>query len=312
MSPSGPINRPRVSRRVALGGLGAVGLTTAAGSQSGQVAALQAEIEFERGLVYGVIDGQDLLMDVVRPVNLDEPLPAILLIHGGSFAYGSRSEMSGFASALAQAGYAAFSVDYRLFNPSSGLNAWPTGLHDVQRAVRWLRAHANEQRIDPERVGVLGHSTGGHLAACLGTQETRDNNVPELEHFSSKVTCVIDMSGETDFTIPYSEFSSDTALYAKLLGGSEDVPPSADAYRDLSPITFVDRDTSPFLIIHGSIDDAVPVEHSRHMEAALHEAGIEVIYAEFPGKGHIEVFSWSLVGSLILAVVDRHLRVTRV
>jgi acetyl esterase/lipase len=220
---------------------------------------------------------------------------------------GSRAETSGFAADLAYAGYAAYSVDYRLFEPATGANGWPAGLDDVQRAVRWLRAHADEQGIDPDRIGALGHSTGGHLAAFLGTRATRDNSDPELADYASTVTCVVDLAGETDFTIPYP-YASDTAIYEQLLGGTADTPPSAEAYRDMSPITFVDESTAPFLIIHGAEDRSVPVEHSRHMEAALHEAGIEAIYAEFPRLAHSEVFSWSLVGALILAVVDRHLK----
>ncbi len=231
----------------------------------------------------------------------------MVLIHGGSFVTGSRAETSGIAADLAYAGYAAYSVDYRLFDRSTGGNAWPAGLDDVQRAVRWLRAHAAEQGINPDRIGALGHSTGGHLAAFLGIRATRDNSDPELANYASTVTCVVDLSGETDFSIPYPN-ASDTAIYAQLLGGTADTPPSAEAYRDMSPITFVDESTVPFLIIHGAADRSVPVEHSRHMVAALHEAGIEAIYAEFPRLGHGDVLSWSLVGSLILAIVDRHLK----
>lgn len=297
----------RMTRRTALAGLGAAGLAGTLGAPAERAAAQGGETESERGLVYGTVAGEALLMDVTRPTDRTASLPALVLIHGGSFVAGSRAETSGFAADLAKAGFAAYGVDYRLFDRATGANAWPAGLDDVQRAVRWLRSHAAEQGIDPDRIGALGHSTGGHLAAFLGTRETRDNGDPALADYSSRAACVVNMSGETDFTIPYPS-ASDTALYAQLLGGTADAPPPADAYADLSPITFVDEATAPFLLIHGAEDRSVPVEHSRRMEAALHAAGVETIYAEFPRLAHGDVFSWSLVGPFVLAFVDRHLK----
>jgi acetyl esterase/lipase len=295
-----------VSRRAALVGLGAAGLCVALGSTAGTAAAQDVEVELQSEIVYGA-DDPTQAMSAIRPKDRSAPVPAIVLIHGGSFVQGSRNDDLAFASNLAKAGYAAFSVDYRLFNPSTGTNAWPAALDDVQRAVRWLQANATEQGIDPERIGAFGHSTGGHLAAFLGTRATRDNTDPALAKYPSTVACVVDMSGETDFTIRYYN-RADSILYAALLGGSASEPPSKEAYQDLSPITFVRPSTAPFLIIHGGADFGVPVGHSRNMEAALHTAGVEVTYAEFPGLGHLEVFDWSLVGTLMLAFLDRHLK----
>jgi len=299
-----------VFRRSALAGIGAASLGIALGSRAH--ASAQDTPRLPTEIVHDLAYGEDEryhLMDAVRPKDRSTPVPAVVLLHGGSFVQGSRSDMFTFATFLAMAGYAAYSVEYRLFDRSTGANAWPAALDDVQRAVRWLRANAAEQGVDIDRIGAIGPSTGGHLAGFLGTRETRDNGNPALAEHPSKVACAVAMAGEMDFTIPLGP--DDATLYAALIGGTPGQPPPDDAYRDLSPMTFVDGSTAPFLIVHGAANPWVSVEHSRHMVEALHMAGVEAIYAEFPDLAHLEVFNWSLVGSLVLAFLDRHLDVAR-
>ena len=91
-----------------------------------------------------------------------------------------------------------------------------------------------------------------------------------------------------------------------LLGGTaEEVP---DAYRDASPLTWVDEESAPFLVVHGGADDMNPVAHAREMVDALHEAGVEVVYAELPSADHFTVADWSIAGPWTLTFLDRHLR----
>ena len=115
-------------------------------------------------------------------------------------------------------------------------------------------------------------------------RDTRDNTDPALAAFSSRVACVVDLAGDVDLNIPYGDAESN-ALIVRFLGGTADEVP--DAYRDASPISWVDGDSAPFLILHATHDEWVPVAHARGMEAALHEAGVTVVYYEDPEAVHI-------------------------
>ncbi len=206
------------------------------------------------------------------------------------------------ARQLAQAGYAAFSVDYRLVDAATGRHRWPAQLDDVQRAVRWVRDHAAGYGVDPEHVGAFGWSAGGQLAALLGTRDTRDVTAP-LASQSSRVTCVVDLAGDVDL----AAYTRPPALHevVALLGGTvQEVP---DRYRDASPLTWIDRRTAPFLVIHGDRDDVVPIEQSRRLVAALSAAAVSVEYVELGDAGHDDL-TWDRVGPEVLTFLDRHLR----
>ena len=256
-------------------------------------------VQRQMDVVYGEVDGETLLLDIAGPAVDTGPHPAVILIHGGGLTMGGRYFMTDFVQPLNEAGYVTFNITYRLFG-SDGRNPWPAQLDDVQRAVRWVRANAATYGVDPERVCALGHSSGGHLAALLGTRETRDNADPTLASYSSRVTCVVDLAGETDLAMEGSAM-----YFTEILGGTPDEVP--DVYRDASPLVHVDEATAPFLILQGANDEAVPIAQSRQMAEALHDAGVEVIYGEFPGQGHLATADWRLVGPFTLAFLARHL-----
>jgi dipeptidyl aminopeptidase/acylaminoacyl peptidase len=159
--------------------------------------------------------------------------------------------------------------------------------------VRWVRANADRYGVDPERVGAYGHSAGGHLAALLGVRETRDTSDPEVADSSSRVACVVTIAGHLDLSIPYPGEFDRQSLVALLGGTPEEVP---EAYQDASPITWVDEESAPFLVIHGGADDMNPVAHARHMVDALHEVGVEVVSVELPTGNHFSVASWFVAG----------------
>jgi acetyl esterase/lipase len=198
--------------------------------------------------------------------------------------------------------YVAFSVDYRLVDAAAGCHRWPAQLDDVQRAVRWMRAHAEDYGIDPMRVGAYGWSAGGQLAALLGTRDTRDATAP-MASYPSRVACVVDLAGDVDL----AAYTQPPALHevVALLGGTpQEVP---DHYRDASPLSWIDGRTAPFLVVHGAQDDVVPIEQSRRLVAALRAAGVEVQYMELPGTGHNDLV-WNRVGAATLAFLAHHLR----
>ncbi len=214
---------------------------------------------------------------------------------------GSRADMEHPAQQLARAGYVAFSVDYRLINAAAGCHRWPAPLDDVQRAVRWVRAHAVAFGIDPMRVGAYGWSAGGQLAALLGTRDTRDATA-RLASYPSRVACVVDLAGDVDL----SAYTQPPALHevVALLGGTpQEVP---ERYRDASPLSSIDGRTAPFLVVHGAQDDVVPIEQSPRLVTALRAAGVEVQYVELAGAGHDDL-AWPRVGPAVLAFLGRQL-----
>ncbi|RYD32351.1 MAG: alpha/beta hydrolase [Verrucomicrobiaceae bacterium] len=222
---------------------------------------------------YDEREGRKLEMDVYLPSAPSDGLrPAVLLVHGGGWAEGHRRDFSWIGHWLAARGYVSFSTSYRLVTADA--NHWPAQLDDVQRSVRWIRAHAADYKVDPERIGALGASAGGHLVSCLGTMDTRDNSDPALSAHSSRVKCVVDLCGPSDLTedlrpkLAKGEWCN--GMIDTLLGNKE-----RKGAREASPLFLVDGKSSPFLIVHGSKDDIVPLDHSQRLEAALKTAGVK-------------------------------------
>lgn len=271
-------------------------------AQNATPAAIPA-VHHENAVVYGEADGQQLLLDVAQPPPAAEPRPAVVLIHGGAMMFSDRGDLTAHAAALGAAGYVTFNIDYRLVD-EAGNNPWPAQLDDAQLAVRWIRANAEHYGVDPDRICAYGHSAGGNLAAQLGTRDTRETGDPALADYSSRVSCVIELAGEMDQSIP-SIIPDDEMIFNLLLGGTRDEVP--EAYRDLSPISHVDPNDAPFLIMHGADDEFVPVEHARRMTDALHAASIEVVYAELPVADHFIWLDWQESGPLTLAFLESQL-----
>jgi acetyl esterase/lipase len=262
-----------------------------------------------KAIRYGEAGGRELLLDVYSPSQRERPRPAVLLIHGGGFVGGSRADADIVTAArhLAQTGYVAFAIDYRLVDLAQPGPVWPAPLDDVQRAVRWVRAQAATYGVDPERIGAYGVSAGAGLAAHLGVRESPEPADDHLAAVSSRVRCVVALAGPMDGTIPPSN-PSDVDVAQALFGGMPTQVPAV--YRDASPVTHVDPAAAPFLVVHGVHDTVVPVAHARRLVAALQEAGIAVDYVEDPDAGH-DVFAWERVGARTLAFLGRYLEPDR-
>ena len=180
-------------------------------------------------VTYARYGDRTLEMDIYRPTEVWGDLPAIVCIHGGGWQKGSKINHRNVAQALAARGFVTASISYRL----SGEAQFPAHIQDCKAAVRFLRANAKEYGIDSDKIGVIGHSAGGHLAALLGTSA----GVKELEgdggnaDFSSSVQAAVPMGVQTDFLSERNRrISAEKDIWQKFLGGSRDEQPD-----DLSP-----------------------------------------------------------------------------
>src|SRR6185369_11139495 len=147
----------------------------------------------------------------------DGPLPAILCIHEGGFRAGKRESYDSQCIRLAERGYVAVTVSYRL----APKYPFPAAIHDVKAAVRWLRANAAKYHIDPERIGVTGGSAGGHLAQFLGvTADVKEFEGDQNPGFASDVACVVNVYGPSDFTKSYGKSVDAHEVLPLWLGGN--------------------------------------------------------------------------------------------
>ena len=270
-----------------LGGMGSA-VTAQAEEPDEHVTWPQLTVNLEYG------DDPKQVIHVYEPEPRAEPRPAVVFFHGGGLVFGEPMQDADWARWIAEQGYVTFMAGYRLFDQIDGANPWPAQLEDAQQAIRWVRAHADEYNVDPERVCAIGHSSGGHLAGLVGTTEATASPDPELAGISSRVDCVVTLSGDADLMVPY-ENAMWTNVFNEMFGGTvEEVP---EVWQAASPAYNIDEDTVPFLIIHGNRDRDVPVEMARNLADALAEAGTEYVFAEVPA-GHMDIGNLEATGKL--------------
>jgi acetyl esterase/lipase len=220
----------------------------------------------EKDVTYAIVGDATLKMDIYYPESVSGLTPAVVFVHGGAFVSGNRSYNS---RDLVERGYLVASIDYRL----APRYRWPAQIEDTKCAIRYLRANANKYRIDPNRIGALGPSAGGHLVALLGITNSSagfDNSGSYFDQ-SSRVQAVVDMFGTTDLVAMGANRSDMTKYFDAWFGTPN---PSVETLRKASPITYVSADSAPFLILHGELDDEVPPSQSQALYERLKAAGV--------------------------------------
>jgi acetyl esterase/lipase len=276
-----------------------------------------ADMDFLENVEIGTGGGHPIHVDILMPQQPpQEPMPAVLMIHGGGWSGGSYKGY--YPPWLVKHGYFVASVDYRL----SGEACWPAQIEDCKLAVRWLRANAAKYHVNPDRIGCMGHSAGGHLVACLGTM----GHCAALEGtggyagVSSRVQAVVDESGPTDFTPAawpkVGTNETDRPGLVKLFGGG--YAEKTAAWQQGSPAQHVAADTPPFLVVHGELDKLVPLSQAERMVEALKKAGVPVEFILIKNGGHglradkpnapPAVPDQAALQAAILAFFDKHLK----
>lgn len=227
----------------------ALGLASCSASQK------HAPVEVLRDIRYATHDGGSLALDVYRPKGA-KALPAVIWIHGGGWRSGSRAEAANI-EALAARGFVGVSVDHRYSTEAP----FPAAVEDVKAAVRWVRAHAAEYGADPDRIGVWGASSGGHLALMVACADETAGPV------SSRVQAACAWYAPTDLSNRDLGYALEEI---QLFLGATIWSPAAKA---ASPVTLASADDPPVLLVHGELDILVPPSHSRGMAEALRNAG---------------------------------------
>lgn len=227
--------------------------------------------------------------------------PAVLIIHGGGWTGGDKGAAReiNIGSTLALNGYVALSINYAL--AEEGRVTWPQNLHDCKTAVRWLRANADRLQIDPDHIGVIGGSAGGHLAAMVAVTGPSDGLDPAGPYgeFSCRVNCAVDLYGPIDLT---------SRPEHKMFGKTNAEAP--ELYKRASPTTHLDKSDPPILILHGTADTTVPLEQSQLFDAALTKAGIEhelIVVEGAPHTFHLQPKQRDL-RPVVLGFFDKHLK----
>lgn len=254
-------------------------------------AAEKSEVEVKLDQPYAGNSNLKQMVDLYLPKkrSSDKPLPVVALIHGGGWINGDRIGYSAFAIQLARTGnYAVVGVGYRLTNEAH----FPEQIFDCKAAIRWIRGHAKEYNLDPERIGVMGSSAGGHLCSLLGTSgdvKDLEGSEGEFTTLSSRVQCVVNQCGPEDFTKALmfdkegKPIVDDPAVKGLLGGTYEEKHAEAVA---ASPITYVSKDDPPFLNMQGTEDKRVAYANAEAIQAALQKAGVTTYLIPITGGGH--------------------------
>ena len=238
-------------------------------------------LDAKLNVTYARYGDRTLEMDVYRPKGEWGQLPALVCVHGGGWAKGSRINHAKVAQALADRGYVTATISYRL----SGETPFPAQIQDCKAAVRFLRANAKRYGVDPDKIGAIGHSAGGHLVALLATS----GEVQELEgeggnaDFSSTIQAAVPMGAQTHLMSERNrEKSKEAEIWQKFLSGSQEQQPQT--YRLASPLTHLDKTDPPCWFITGEKDD--PSTHADTFRKRMAELGISSGLTVIQGAPH--------------------------
>lgn len=203
--------------------------------------------------------GVSLTLDAYVPEGKG-PFPTVIIVHGGGWINGTkRSYVTPIFPVLTKAGFAWFTINYRL----APQYKFPAATEDVDAAIRWVRAHAKEYKVDTRRIALLGESAGGHLVAYAGIKRNK----------GAEVSAVVDFYGAHDLLKREKERGEVTKNLREFLGVDKLDEAGIAKLREASPITYVKKGLPPFLFIHGTKDAAVPYDQSPLLCEALKKHG---------------------------------------
>lgn len=266
---------------------------------------MPGQVQIQDDVVFGTGGGRDLKCDVFLPPDGNTKRMGILIIHGGGWLQGDKTQLRGYGIQLARYGYACVCSEYRL-SPEA---PWPAQIHDCKAALRWMRGNAEALGLDPDRIAVSGNSAGGHLSLMLGAtpgdpEFEGDGGHPGVDTSVSAVIAVypptlLRASGQLSGAID------------QLFGTST---PDPEVQNRASPFTYARADFPPTMLVHGNGDDLVPVKESFKMYERLIDEGAKAEMHIYEGAPHafdaIPEFGHQLT-DMVALFVDRQLNEPR-
>ena len=237
-----------------------------------QAATAPDGVSVKREIVYSTIAKRELHLFLARPNPMPKTaLPVVIYLHGGAWRNGSYENLASGAWQLAQSGFAVVAVEFR----SSDEAIYPAPIDDCRAAIGWIKKNAKNYSLDPNKIGVYGVSTGGHLAALLALT-------------SSTVKCAAIESAPSDLPTlsegSQLDWNAASSPLGRFLGGA--VGQKAELARRASPIFYADEFAPPMLLLHGDADEFVPIGQSEKLYRKLKAAGASVEYRVFAGEAH--------------------------
>lgn len=264
----------------------------------GADAAKKAEIR--KDLVYAERDSGPLKADLFMPQG-EGTFPAVLLVHGGAWRTGNKSQLNFVANRLAQEGYVVFAINYRL----CPTHKWPAQIEDCKSAVRWMRTNAKQSKIDPTRIGGWGYSAGAHLVSLLGTTDAShllegkdvDANSP-----STRLQCVVAGGTPCDLRL----LTEDKQELLDFIGAG--VKEKPELYAQASPAFYLSKDDPPMFLYHGDADELVPLISAELMYKSLKEIGIDCELCVVPKAMHVPAALSATATNDGIKFLNRHLK----
>lgn len=241
---------------------------------------LLATAKSEDGIVYGEAGGEKLTMDYYPPAG-PAPHPVAIVIHGGGFTKGTSKNISEAycADFLAPAGYAVFSINYRL----APQHPYPAMVEDVERAIRFIRHNAKRWSADPGRIALVGGSAGGYLSNMVGIRGSGGvlGSKDPVDRTSAKVQAVVTLFGPSDFRGSPPDENVRALLAPQIARSGVET-----ALSEASPAMHINGREPPFLLIHGDKDESVALSQSTHLQAVLKAAGVRCDLIIIPNGPH--------------------------
>ncbi len=234
-------------------------------------------IEEIKDVEYKNIDGKSLQIDFYRPKNRAGELPLLLFIHGGGWKGGERSDYLVYLVDFAKKGYITATVSYRLKRDS----IYPACVEDVSDAVDWLLNNGEKYGYDPNSIALIGGSAGAHLAMLAGYGWKNPTKQNDSTTTFRRVKAVVDIYGPVDLT---TEYARTQPLVTGFIGHPFGDKP--ELYREASPISYLEKNIPPTLILQGTADNLVPASQSDTLKARLDALGVPNEYYRFPGWPH--------------------------
>lgn len=230
-------------------------------------------------IIYKIIEGDTLRLDIYRHKSVHKSAPLLVFIHGGSWKKGKKDDYRRYLIDFAKKGYITATISYRL----SGQAKFPAALNDVNCAIGWLKSNADKYFIDANKVALIGGSAGGHLAMMAGYSSDilEFDTKYKKEGIDNRVQVVVNLYGPSDLT---TEVAIESGSVQEFIGQPYSTVP--DIYIKASPITYLTKDDPPTLIFHGTIDEIVPVKQSDKLKKDLDKVGVIAEYHKLKGWPH--------------------------